>query len=342
MRFLVIGGITDSNTKENETDKLQHYCVSIGLALREYNHSLIICSPFNDSADFWVFSGYTQGDPTKNSSIEIHYVDNSQVKAEVLYMQDKAKNYPIYKIPSPPSQGDKNKSLTYDWLLCQLQALESCQAIIAIGGKPNGSANMLLLLAEAKKKMILPIPFLDGAANQSYYRKQYELKDKLGRAFSLLQDEHRFTEVFNFCVKELDEPIYTERDLNCFISYPRARPSEADYIETILRRRNIHIFRDESDFGTGHAIPSEITEAIHAANVFITVWCSEYACSPWCYDELELALDRQASGKMQLWILCVDSTRIIHPRARNLVSYRVNTREEVEGIILKLLDNSRN
>ncbi|RBN36039.1 hypothetical protein DMN50_37535, partial [Priestia megaterium] len=68
----------------------------------------------------------------------------------------------------------------YAWLLCQLQALESCQTIIAIGGKLDGSANMLLLLAESKRKKILPLSFLGGAAEQSFYRKRYELQDIFG------------------------------------------------------------------------------------------------------------------------------------------------------------------
>lgn len=80
-----------------------------------------------------------------------------------------------------------------------------------------------------------------------------------------------------------------------FISYARKRPHEADYIETLLRRRNISVFRDESEFGAGEDIPIQIEEHIHRANTFIAVYCTEYACSPWCYDELELALDLEGN-----------------------------------------------
>ncbi|RBN36059.1 hypothetical protein DMN50_37435, partial [Priestia megaterium] len=71
----------------------------------------------------------------------------------------------------------------------------------------------------------------------------------------------------------------------------------------LLRRRNLQVFRDESKFGAGHAIPTLIEEAIYGANIFIAVWCTEYACSPWCFDEFELALDRADAEKIELWII---------------------------------------
>ena len=108
-------------------------------------------------------------------------------------------------------------------------------------------------------------------------------------------------------------------------------------METLLRRRNLPVFRDESDFGAGHSVPSEIREAIHRSDVFVTVWSKEYACSPWCFDEFELALDRHAPGALKLWILCVDDTRIIPKRARDLIYFTVKSRQELEGRVVELL-----
>jgi hypothetical protein len=97
------------------------------------------------------------------------------------------------------------------------------------------------------------------------------------------------------------------------------------------------VYRDERDFGAGRSLPGEITESIHRANVFVAIWCREYACSPWCFDELELAIKR---GKT-LWLLCVDETRIAPPAARNLISYPARNREELERHILTLLEQIR-
>ena len=301
---------------------------------------MIICSPYPDSADYWVFSGFTQGSPKANSAIEIHFIDKLTVRNEITNLALCSKSVTIVKIPHPPPSNDEKESLIYAWLLCQLQALESCQAIITIGGKTSGAANMLLLLAEAKRKPITPFSFMGGAAGQSFHRKRYELEDRLGPEYVCLQDEKSIRRAL-----ELSETRFEPKAIrnskskppNFFISYPRARLSEADYIETLLRRRNIQVFRDKSDFGAGFDIPTKIKEAIYAADVFIAVYCAEYACSPWCYDELELALDRHGSGKLKLWIIRIDDTRIVPSRARSLLNYYARTREEIKGRISNLL-----
>lgn len=247
----------------------------------------------------------------------------------------------IIKIPSPPPTIQDSKSKSYSWLLCQLQALESCQIIIAIGEKLDGSANMLLLLAESKRKQIIPLSFLAGAARESFLRRRYELADKFGDNYVFFQDETKIAESIKLGEVSVSNNSTTEKSLNSpnfFISYPRARPGEADYIEALIRRHNFQVFRDESDFGAGYAIPKQIEEAIYAADIFIAVWCAEYACSPWCFDELELALDRCEDGKLKLWIICTDETRIVPVRASNLNYYTVSTRDDIEGRMLKLLE----
>ena len=122
-----------------------------------------------------------------------------------------------------------------------------------------------------------------------------------------------------------------------FISYARERQADADHVEILLRRRKLRVFRDESDFGAGHIIPNAIREAIFGANVFIALWSAEYACSPWCFDELELALDRHAEATLDLWLLRIDKTRVVPLRARNLIYYDCETRNSLEGRVLELL-----
>lgn len=50
---------------------------------------------------------------------------------------------------------------------------------------------------------------------------------------------------------------------------------------------------------------------------------------------MELALERNSS--INFWIICVDDTRIVPKGARGLLNYRVKNREELEGVLLKLL-----
>ncbi len=105
----------------------------------------------------------------------------------------------------------------------------------------------------------------------------------------------------------------------------------------ILRRRNQIVFRDEHDFGSGQPIPAEIDQHLYQADVFLAISCKDYACSPWCFDELDLALKRHKEGRLSLWLLCVDDTRVVPPAARELLNYTIGSRKELEGTILKLL-----
>lgn len=318
MKCFIIGSCVDSK----QTKEFKEECIKIGEFLYNNGHSLILCSPFNDSADYWVLKGYSLKKKFDNKqTIEMHFIENSNVLYEIDKIESGFVQKKIIRIPHPGAN-EKNKSeLSYSWLLCQLEALETCDFIITIGGK------------------------IDGAAFDCFNRNKYNLADKLGDDYLLLNagtnilDSNIFNDFLEgSCVKRNNEGRTTIESAKFFISYPRARPEEADYIETLLRRRKIDVFRDESAFGAGSSIPQNIIEAIYSSNIFIAVWCAEYACSPWCFDEFELALDRKEKGLMDLWIICLDGIRIVPKRARNLIHYDVTSRDDIEGRILKLLE----
>lgn len=331
MKIMIIGGKTEKN--EN-WEKIKESCIKLGKVLRQKNHTLELCSPFEDSADYWVLKGYSS-DVCSSAIVNYHYVKLDSIENQLQVLEtDYLK---INKIPNIVNRSEKSKDMQYAWLLCQLEALECCQCILAIGGKNTGSANMLLRFAEGKRKLVIPFTIGGGAALQAYERREFQLKDKLGDAVYLLNGmEH-----FECIIEKLDEKVIKKSDeigeRKVFISYARKRPYEADYIEALLRRRNVSVFRDESEFGAGKEIPIQIEENIYKSNIFIAVYCAEYACSPWCYDELELALDLKEKEQIEIWILCVDNTRIVAKRARELVFYQVKSREEIEGKIVSLL-----
>lgn len=157
------------------------------------------------------------------------------------------------------------------------------------------------------------------------------------KSYALLDDKVNYYKVLDI----IEHCMYSKTSAGTkpifFISYARKRPYEADFIENLLRRRKCEVFRDDSDFGAGHQVQNEIKEHLYRANVFIAVWCQEYACSPWCYDEFDDALERQKNNDMDIWLICVDDTRIVPKGARELLAHTAKTRAEVEGTILKLL-----
>ncbi|HYH98956.1 toll/interleukin-1 receptor domain-containing protein [Hyalangium sp.] len=352
MQIFVIGSVAVGENDPgfpNEKMLLKRTCQGLGKAIRVAGHTAVLCSPFPDSADLEVLRGVAAAGGTTPVNIEMHFPDEKSVRQRLDEVQHELGLVGIKPYPYMPPQGHMSSDAwRYAWLLCQLSALESSQVVIAVGGKLEGAANMLLLLAEAKRKVVLPVTFLGGAAQQAYYRRRYELQDRLGKGAEMLLDKESVEGLVVLAERSALSALEEHRPkgergmpLRFFISYPRARPLEADHVETLLRRRNMQVFRDETDFGAGHEIPGRIQEAIHSANVFIALWCKEYACSPWCFDELELALKRHSQGVLNLWILCVDDTRIVPPGIRNLVHFPVRSREELEGRVLELLERAR-
>lgn len=301
---------------------------------------MLLCSPFDDAADIHVLRGAVTTPGGRDIRIEFHFVDSPDVHQRLNQVIFELKLSNVSKVPHPPPQTNDAQALSYAWLFCQLSALESSHATIAVGGNPDGASNMLLLLAEGKRKAVLPLPFMGGAAKQAFDRCRYELEDRLGSHFSELQDESVAKNAGKFAVILADAKntsIVHGASPSFFISYARERQADADHVEILLRRRKLRVFRDESDFGAGHIIPNAIQEAIFGANVFIALWSAEYACSPWCFDELELALDQHARGTLDLWLLRIDKTRVVPLRARDLIYYDCETRNSLEGRVLELL-----
>lgn len=351
MFVFVIGGVAvppDDQSAPEQRDQLAVTCRALGRQVSEAGHVLLVCSPFEHSADYEVLSGVAEhAERTSSTRVDIHYPDHPTVSSLLPAWKKRLHPAILNQVPhSPLDVADKGpRSYSHAWLLSQLEALEQCSVVIAVGGRDDGTAGMLLRLAESRSsKPVLPLAFLGGAARASFLRRRYQLQDALGdQSGEELLVEPNVRTVIEYA-ERLIQPKPSGSQLNAsaqrkfFISYARARPAEADYIEMILRRRNQLVLRDERDIEPGHDIPERLKEFLHSANVFIAVWCKEYACSPWCWDELEMALERQGRGTMELWLLCVDDTRIVPRGARNLNFYRVTRREELEGRMACLLD----
>lgn len=345
MKIFIVGGLVSKSEDSGsaEPSALQRACHQLGTVLAEAGHEILVCSPFEDSADFHVIRGAASACKPLEHRISFYFVDTPAIRSQLeTIVSGLGLSRPL-RIPHPPPQSESSQSLRYAWLLCQLNAMESSHVTIALGGDSDGAANMLLLLAEGKRKAVLPLPFLGGAAKLAFERRRYELDDRLGGLVEDLHDEDCVSMIPSLLAalaEKVGPPTgANSRPPSFFISYSRERQEEADHVETLLRRRNLRVFRDETDFGAGHSVPHLIREAIFGATVFIALWSAAYACSPWCFDELELALDRHDESGLELWIFRVDNTRIVPKRARDLLVYDTPTRVALEARILDLVSN---
>lgn len=349
MKIFLIGGnvlAADEPDFDLHDQCMRTAAAAIGKSICMAGHDLLLCSGFPGSADFEAVSTAMKVLTTNAKSparIEFYYPNCMKVASQIESILTASDTKRVSRFPQATTLNESEElPSTYDWLVAQLVAMDSCNAVVALGGKTDGTASVLLRLAESIGKPILPFAFLGGASGQSFHRLQYRLKDKLGDRVSGLVDPSQTHSTVEFvetlCYRGFHGKTSADRP-RFFISYPRARPQEADFVEMVLRRRGYVVYRDERDFGPGQMLQGEIEGYIHQATVFIALWCQDYACSPWCFDELELALELQQDTVLEVWLFCLDDTRIVPKNARNIVSYPAVSRNELEGHIVSLLEN---
>lgn len=338
MKIFVIGGLTEKSGASNYEDELsvlRQAGFSLGKEIALAGHELVLCSPFSDSLDSHVALGAAE---VSGSKLYYHYPDNSVVSGEVHKLLLKITKSDVKRIPCKDIALSLDEATSqYSWLFAQLHALDSCAGVIAIGGKVSGSAKLLFQLAVSKNKSILPLTFLGGAASEYHDVYRWDLYDVLGSEIDKMSDSKCVAEAPRL-LEKLVEGIPSRVEHRFFISYARARPQEADYVEALIRRRNGVVYRDEEDFEPAADTQDDIIKNIKKSNVFVAIWCKEYACSPWCFDELELAIQRKNEGLSELWIFCVDDTRMVPRGARSMNYYVVNDRNSLEAKVLHLMN----
>jgi hypothetical protein len=343
VKIFVIGGLPDQ-ASPNAPDLLSRSMQQLGADIVNRGHELVVCSPLDDTADAEALRGAASAIKAgrTDAAIEFHYPETEKVvialdrRVAELGIQFRRHSYEV------PLDAEGKMTSAYGWLLPQIWAVDSSHAAVGVGGRLGGTAGLLFSIAQTRRQILLPLTFLKGAAERAFLARQAELRAQLGEAFDVLHDPEKIVEIVPALERMGGTPaagisINADED-RFFVSYAKARPQEADIVEMMLRRRNLKVFRDGQETGANQPVQTEIIEEIHRSSVFIILWCREYACSPWCYDELVIALERFKAEPQRLWILQVDETRMIHPAARRLVTYPTRNREELEVQIRGLLE----
>ena len=343
MKVLVVGSVAADKAVPEYREELERFSKAsqeIGLSLVRSGHELVVCSPFPDSADFFVLKGASEGPQHGNHPVvHIFYPAVRRVTEALasLKNQNPQAKFNEYACAGPMDP-DSKESWKHAWLLAQLAAMEHADLVLILSGRSDGAMSFLLPLAEMRNKPILPFAFLGGLSTQILDKKLSFYRDRLGERFSLLLAEEGADHAGSICdsiatrAKFIANPKF-------FVSYAKARPAEADFLEMILQRKKFTVFRDDGRFAAGVPVQSQITEYIDQSDVFLAVWCQQYACSPWCFDELEYALARERIGRLSIWIVPVDETRIVPPGARDRLRFDVySSREQLEGRLMKEIE----
>lgn len=70
---------------------------------------------------------------------------------------------------------------------------------------------------------------------------------------------------------------------------------------------------------------ASIDDAIRSADVVAVLWSGNYARSPWCYDELVLAVDQEKSEAARVWLFNLDGSQVVPRAARRLLQIVTRT-----------------
>jgi len=340
-RVYIIGGVTqETDYPTYESSQLAHVCTRLGETVARAGAELIVCSPFPDSADIHATHGYVRADV--GGTVHFHLPRDPRVaekQAELLTMLGSGTRTRVqnWYYPAP----DDENSWTQAWLLCQLQALEQADAVIAIGGRLSSSANTLLHIAEARKKVLVPFDFIGGAARRAYLRRNWSAlypwldghdlrhEDSVGRAMDIAE---------RMATQEMrGERGHSWPPRSVFVSRAHEDSEFAVELGRRLERNGVCvIFGDEQIRGDRMVQPA-IDDAIVTADLFIALWSRSYALSPFCYDELELADRRHRAGGLHIRVVNLDGSDIVPGMARGLPRIIARTPQAMGDVVDEIL-----
>jgi hypothetical protein len=245
-----------------------------------------------------------------------------------------------YFYPGPEDPNDEEQR-RQAWLLCQLQALEYAEVVIAIGGRLSNTANTLLHIAEARRIPVVPFTFLGGASERLFKRKDWQhLYPHLDcQLLSQKEGINKTMEIADLLVADRMRGIRLPQSAPAafFISRAKADSAFAEQLATFLGSRAITFFLGDGEIRDQRMVQPSIDDAILKSDVCIVLWSRAYAVSSWCYNELELALSRESAGEMKIWLFNLDASDIVPRAARRLPQAVVRTPQALLDAVKGLL-----
>ncbi|MBS2548640.1 toll/interleukin-1 receptor domain-containing protein [Catenulispora sp. NL8] len=339
----ILGGVTGETTfPDFEPAELDHFCQRLGATVARAGADLIICSPFPDSADFHALRGYVESGT--GHTIHMHRpqhqtVDNQYAQLREVIGPEATARIKNWYYPAP--EKDDRESMLQAWVLCQLMAMEHADVILAVGGKPGGTAATILHLAEARAQLVVPFAFLGGAAGRAYARRDWEaiyprLDARLLNKKSGAEDAMVIAEQMAMSRVRLWHGLQG-RPRTAFISRARPDSAYARALDSYLSGVGMSVVFGERDLPTDRTVESAIDDAVLQSDLFIALWSRSYAASRYCYDELHLALHRHRAGALRLWIINLDGSDIVPLEARKMPQLVARTPEDIVSVVRDLL-----
>lgn len=338
----VLGGFTVAEPSAEERADLAEFCERLGTSIARAGVSLVVCSPFRDSADYYAVRGYLSSG--SGGTVHMHRPRSSFVEAKYDLLcnemgADAAEQIKDWFYPGPET--DDGDAVGQAWVLCQLMAMEQADAMIAVGGRQGRSATTILHLAEVRRKPVVPFGFLGGAAEGAFLRRDWhathpwldaqKLMTKAGVGDAVAIAEQMATWRVGQLGRRLGPPSAV------FISRARIDSDYARALDDYLSDTGRTVLFGERALPSDRTVEMAIEDAVLRSDLFIVLWSRSYAASRYCYDEIDLALRRHRAGELRLWIINLDGSPIVPPDARHLPTLTARTPGDVVAVVRDLL-----
>lgn len=340
--IFVIGGETgETSDVDAELPRLIRASMKLGTVLARASAQLVVCSPFPDSADYYAAMGYA--DAKAGGIIHFHSplhptVENKRQLFRQTFGQPNL-SFQDWNYPAPET--DERDSWSQAWLLAQIQALEKADIVVALGGKLSKTASTLLHLAEAKGLPIIPFAFLGGVAGRNCKRRDWA---RLNPGFdaTILESEssvEQTVQIANQLILDRVKRSMTRdsRPKSVFISLARQDAAMGQALEGVLTGFGIQTTFGEREIVPDELISTTIEHALRGSDIVAVLWSRSYAQSPWCYDELALALSLEAFDEVKVWLFNLDDSSIVPTQARKLPAVSVRSKEGLRVAVKELL-----
>jgi TIR domain len=225
--------------------------------------------------------------------------------------------------------------------LCQLMALERADVVVSVGGRVSQTANTILHLAEARQKPIVPFEFLGGASRRAFNRRKWA-RAYPGLDYLRLKEKDGVTDamrIANYMVtaQMRSAHSYLWPPRNVFVSRARRDAKFEIALDDYLSSVGLTVLLGEREWPSNQMVESAIEDAVLRCDLLIVLWSRSYAASRFCYDELELALQRHRAGELQLWIINLDESDIVPRGARGLPQAVARTPHALVAVVRDLL-----
>lgn len=341
---LVLGGITsETDDVDAEGPRLFKAAMKLGSVIAGAGAQLIICSPFPDSADYFAAMGFASA--KVDSLIQIHKPMHCKVDEKVDLFEKTHGHGKLtvqrWNYPGPDS--DDEGSWTQAWLFAQLQALERADAVIALGGRVSNTAQTILHLAEAKGIPVVPYSFLGGAAQRAFMRRDWKVNHpEINR--NCLNDDDGVAQAINIANQLVLDRARTLLDTcgkpkTAFVSFAHQDAPAAKLLVSALKSMKLEVMIGDDQVRPDQLITVSIEQAMLRSDVCAVLWSRNYAQSPWCYDELDLAITRQQNNQSGLWLFNLDDSAIVPARARKLPFLSVGNPRNIEHIVIEMMNS---